>query len=113
MRFSVIRIDLQRPQRRLAAFRLAALVDRAKTKKLTFDDFSGGTFTVNNTGSLGTVESSMAKVSVSEAMRVHFENARRLYTRKLLPMGRWPVTAGPRPGPQPPELMPSLSSARL
>src|SRR3990170_4399997 len=34
------------------------VVDRAKTKKLTFDDFSGGTFTVNNTGPLGTVVSS-------------------------------------------------------
>jgi 2-oxoisovalerate dehydrogenase E2 component (dihydrolipoyl transacylase) len=34
------------------------VVDRAKNKKLTFDDFSGGTFTVNNTGPLGTVVSS-------------------------------------------------------
>lgn len=34
------------------------IVDRAKAKKLTFDDFSGGTFTVNNTGPLGTVSSS-------------------------------------------------------
>ena len=34
------------------------VVDRAKAKKLTFDDFSGGTFTVNNTGPLGTVVSS-------------------------------------------------------
>jgi 2-oxoisovalerate dehydrogenase E2 component (dihydrolipoyl transacylase) len=34
------------------------IVDRAKAKKLTFDDFSGGTFTVNNTGPLGTVISS-------------------------------------------------------
>jgi len=34
------------------------LVDRAKAKKLTFDDFSGGTFTVNNTGPLGTIVSS-------------------------------------------------------
>ncbi|MGH2379338.1 MAG: dihydrolipoamide acetyltransferase family protein, partial [Candidatus Limnocylindria bacterium] len=34
------------------------VVDRAKTKKLTFDDFSGGTFTVNNTGPLGTIVSS-------------------------------------------------------
>ncbi|MBI2323647.1 MAG: 2-oxo acid dehydrogenase subunit E2 [Chloroflexi bacterium] len=33
-------------------------VDRAKAKKLTFDDFSGGTFTVNNTGPLGTIVSS-------------------------------------------------------
>jgi 2-oxoisovalerate dehydrogenase E2 component (dihydrolipoyl transacylase) len=34
------------------------VVDRAKNKKLTFDDFSGGTFTVNNTGPLGTIVSS-------------------------------------------------------
>ncbi len=34
------------------------VVDRAKAKKLTFDDFSGGTFTVNNTGPLGTIVSS-------------------------------------------------------
>ena len=34
------------------------IVDRAKTKKLGFDDFSGGTFTVNNTGPLGTIVSS-------------------------------------------------------
>ncbi len=34
------------------------IVDRAKAKKLTFDDFSGGTFTVNNTGPLGTIVSS-------------------------------------------------------
>ncbi|MBM4434372.1 MAG: 2-oxo acid dehydrogenase subunit E2, partial [Chloroflexi bacterium] len=34
------------------------LVDRAKAKKLGFDDFSGGTFTVNNTGPLGTIVSS-------------------------------------------------------
>ena len=34
------------------------VVDRAKARKLTFDDFSGGTFTVNNTGPLGTVVSS-------------------------------------------------------
>ncbi len=34
------------------------IVDRAKVKKLTFDDFSGGTFTVNNTGPLGTIVSS-------------------------------------------------------
>lgn len=34
------------------------IVDRAKSKKLTFDDFSGGTFTVNNTGPLGTIVSS-------------------------------------------------------
>lgn len=34
------------------------VVDRAKAKRLTFDDFSGGTFTVNNTGPLGTIVSS-------------------------------------------------------
>jgi 2-oxoisovalerate dehydrogenase E2 component (dihydrolipoyl transacylase) len=34
------------------------VVDRAKGKKLTFDDFYGGTFTVNNTGPLGTIISS-------------------------------------------------------
>ena len=34
------------------------LVDRAKARRLTFDDFAGGTFTVNNTGPLGTVVSS-------------------------------------------------------
>lgn len=34
------------------------VVDRAKTRKLTFDDFYGGTFTVNNTGPLGTIISS-------------------------------------------------------
>jgi 2-oxoisovalerate dehydrogenase E2 component (dihydrolipoyl transacylase) len=34
------------------------IVDRAKGKKLTFDDFTGGTFTVNNTGPLGTIVSS-------------------------------------------------------
>lgn len=34
------------------------VVDRAKAKKLTPDDISGGTFTVNNTGPLGTIVSS-------------------------------------------------------
>jgi 2-oxoisovalerate dehydrogenase E2 component (dihydrolipoyl transacylase) len=34
------------------------VVDRAKAKKLGFDDFAGGTFTVNNTGPLGTIISS-------------------------------------------------------
>ncbi len=34
------------------------VVDRAKSRRLTFDDFYGGTFTVNNTGPLGTVISS-------------------------------------------------------
>jgi pyruvate/2-oxoglutarate dehydrogenase complex dihydrolipoamide acyltransferase (E2) component len=34
------------------------VVDRAKARRLTFDDFYGGTFTVNNTGPLGTIISS-------------------------------------------------------
>jgi len=34
------------------------VVDRAKSRRLTFDDFYGGTFTVNNTGPLGTIISS-------------------------------------------------------
>src|SRR5688500_2755007 len=34
------------------------VVDREKAKKLTLDDFQGGTFTVNNTGPLGTFVSS-------------------------------------------------------
>src|SRR6266850_2216709 len=34
------------------------VVDRAKARRLTFDDFYGGTFTVNNTGPLGTILSS-------------------------------------------------------
>ena len=34
------------------------VVDRAKLRKLSFEDFSSGTFTVNNTGPLGTVISS-------------------------------------------------------
>ncbi|HKY50029.1 MAG TPA: dihydrolipoamide acetyltransferase family protein [Candidatus Limnocylindria bacterium] len=34
------------------------VVDRAKARRLTFDDFYGGTFTVNNTGPLGTIVSS-------------------------------------------------------
>ncbi len=34
------------------------VVDRAKTKKLQLADFEGGTFTVNNTGPLGTILSS-------------------------------------------------------
>ncbi len=34
------------------------VVDRAKARRLTFEDFSGGTFTVNNTGPLGTIVSS-------------------------------------------------------
>src|ERR671936_1592858 len=38
--------------------RVRDIVDRAKTKKLQFADFEGGTFTVNNTGPLGTFISS-------------------------------------------------------
>jgi 2-oxoisovalerate dehydrogenase E2 component (dihydrolipoyl transacylase) len=34
------------------------VVDRAKARRLTLDDLSGGTFTLNNTGPLGTVVSS-------------------------------------------------------
>jgi 2-oxoisovalerate dehydrogenase E2 component (dihydrolipoyl transacylase) len=34
---------------------LRSIVDRARTRKLTMDDLSGGTFTLNNTGPLGTV----------------------------------------------------------
>src|SRR5438093_3128109 len=34
------------------------VVDRAKARRLTFDDFYGGTFPVNNTGPLGTIISS-------------------------------------------------------
>jgi 2-oxoisovalerate dehydrogenase E2 component (dihydrolipoyl transacylase) len=51
------------------------VVDRAKTKKLTLDDFQGGTFTVNNTGPLGTFVSSpivppgQAAIVSSESIR--------------------------------------------
>ena len=38
--------------------RVRDIVDRAKAKKLQFADFEGGTFTVNNTGPLGTFISS-------------------------------------------------------
>ncbi|HEY6959909.1 MAG TPA: dihydrolipoamide acetyltransferase family protein, partial [Candidatus Limnocylindria bacterium] len=34
------------------------IVDRAKARRLTLDDLSGGTFTLNNTGPLGTIVSS-------------------------------------------------------
>jgi pyruvate/2-oxoglutarate dehydrogenase complex dihydrolipoamide acyltransferase (E2) component len=34
------------------------VVDRAKARRLTLDDLSGGTFTLNNTGPLGTIVSS-------------------------------------------------------
>ena len=51
------------------------VVDRAKAKKLTLDDFQGGTFTVNNTGPLGTFVSSpivppgQAAIISSESIR--------------------------------------------
>ena len=51
------------------------VVDRAKAKKLTLDDFQGGTFTVNNTGPLGTFVSSpivppgQAAIVSAEAIR--------------------------------------------
>lgn len=51
------------------------VVDRAKAKKLTLDDFEGGTFTVNNTGPLGTFVSSpivppgQAAIISSESIR--------------------------------------------
>src|SRR5438067_5421317 len=34
------------------------VVDRAKARRLTLDDLGGGTFTLNNTGTLGTISSS-------------------------------------------------------
>lgn len=37
------------------AVALARLVERARSQALTADDFAGGTFTVNNTGALGTL----------------------------------------------------------
>lgn len=51
------------------------LVDRAKARRLTLDDLSGGTFTLNNTGPLGTVVSSpivppgQAAIMSSESIR--------------------------------------------
>ncbi|HEX4744683.1 MAG TPA: dihydrolipoamide acetyltransferase family protein [Candidatus Limnocylindria bacterium] len=51
------------------------VVDRAKAKKLTLDDFQGATFTVNNTGPLGTFVSSpivppgQAAIISSESIR--------------------------------------------
>src|SRR5881296_2461506 len=51
------------------------LVDRAKARRLTLDDLSGGTFTLNNTGPLGTIVSSpivppgQAAILSSEAIR--------------------------------------------
>jgi 2-oxoisovalerate dehydrogenase E2 component (dihydrolipoyl transacylase) len=51
------------------------VVDRAKARRLTLDDLSGGTFTLNNTGPLGTVVSSpivppgQAAILSSESIR--------------------------------------------
>jgi pyruvate dehydrogenase complex dihydrolipoamide acetyltransferase long form len=51
------------------------VVDRAKARRLTLDDLSGGTFTLNNTGPLGTVMSSpivppgQAAILSSESIR--------------------------------------------
>lgn len=51
------------------------IVDRAKAKRLTLDDLTGGTFTLNNTGPLGTIVSSpivppgQAAIMSSEAIR--------------------------------------------
>ena len=53
------------------------IVDRAKAKKLTFDDFTGGTFTVNNTGPLGTIVSSPI-VPPGQAAIVSSETIRKL-----------------------------------
>src|SRR5438046_7813909 len=54
---------------------LRDVVDRAKARRLTLDDLSGGTFTLNNTGPLGTVVSSpivppgQAAILSSESIR--------------------------------------------
>ena len=51
------------------------VVDRAKAKRLTLDDLTGGTFTLNNTGPLGTIVSSpivppgQAAIMSSESIR--------------------------------------------
>jgi 2-oxoisovalerate dehydrogenase E2 component (dihydrolipoyl transacylase) len=51
------------------------IVDRAKARRLTLDDLSGGTFTLNNTGPLGTIVSSpivppgQAAILSSESIR--------------------------------------------
>jgi 2-oxoisovalerate dehydrogenase E2 component (dihydrolipoyl transacylase) len=51
------------------------VVDRAKARRLTLDDLSGGTFTLNNTGPLGTIVSSpivppgQAAILSSESIR--------------------------------------------
>ncbi len=51
------------------------VVDRAKVKRLTLDDLTGGTFTLNNTGPLGTIVSSpivppgQAAIMSSESIR--------------------------------------------
>ena len=51
------------------------VVDRAKARRLTIDDLTGGTFTLNNTGPLGTIVSSpivppgQAAIMSSESIR--------------------------------------------
>lgn len=51
------------------------IVDRAKARRLTLDDLTGGTFTLNNTGPLGTIVSSpivppgQAAIMSSESIR--------------------------------------------
>jgi 2-oxoisovalerate dehydrogenase E2 component (dihydrolipoyl transacylase) len=51
------------------------VVDRAKSRRLTLDDLTGGTFTLNNTGPLGTIVSSpivppgQAAIMSSESIR--------------------------------------------
>ena len=61
------------------------VVDRAKARRLTMDDLSGGTFTLNNTGPLGTVVSSpivppgqaaiMSSESITKALTVTKDDA--------------------------------------
>ncbi len=61
------------------------LVDRAKARRLTMDDLVGGTFTLNNTGPLGTIVSSpivppgqaaiMSSESITKALTVTKDDA--------------------------------------
>lgn len=61
------------------------VVDRAKARRLTLDDLSGGTFTLNNTGPLGTIVSSpivppgqaaiMSSESIAKALTVTKDDA--------------------------------------
>src|SRR5581483_7881826 len=59
------------------------VVDRAKARRLTMDDLSGGTFTLNNTGPLGTIVSSpivppgQAAIMSSESIRKAHGHRRR------------------------------------